>query len=415
VTLLRRILFKDWPVKLAAVGLAVVLYAGVALSENTRSWDGQVPIDVLRSPPGGALLEQPGAVTQVSYRAPIEAIGQVTAGSFRASIDLSRVVPRPDAEPVSVPVELMSVDPRVRIVDYSPRSVNVRVDDVVTRGIPVTIETGPIPDGIEVGPVTVEPSRVFLRGASSRIANVRAAIGRVGVDASGLNIDQDVVIDAHDESDAVVPGIEIDPTSVRVRADVARRLGYATVPVTPELVGEPRHGLRIVAVDVAPTTVTVSGEDAAVRALTTLATEPIDISGLDGPWESEVELRAPAEITVDGEPRVSVRIAVAPDAGTRTVEVGAALTGTRADRTYRLEDPALSFVLGGTVDALDAIDASDLVADVPVAGLDVGPHDVTPILELPDGLEVRRTTPERVRVTVGAVDGAGGPGAAEGA
>jgi YbbR domain-containing protein len=414
VSLLRRVLFKDWPVKLAAVGLAVVLYAGVALSENTRSWDGQVPIDVLRSPPGGALLEQPGSVTRISYRAPIEAIGQVTAGSFRASVDLSRVEPRADAEPVSVPVELMSVDPRVRIVDYSPRSVNVRVDDVVTRGVPVTIETGPIPEGIEVGPLTVEPSRVFLRGASSRIANVRAAVGRVGVDASGLNIDQDVVIDPYDDADAVVPGIEIDPTSVRVRADVARRLGYVTLPVTPELVGEPHHGLRVASVHVTPSTVTVGGEDAAVRELTTLLTEPIDVNGLDATQTTQVGLRLPPEVSVDGEPRVTVSIEVAPDTGTRTVELGAALTGTRADRTYRLEDPALSVVLGGTVDVLDVLDASDLVVDVPVDDLGVGPHEVAPVLDLPDGVEVRRVTPERVRVTVAGIDGGSDGDAGEG-
>jgi YbbR domain-containing protein len=400
VSLLRRLLFDDWPVKLAAVGLSVVLYAGVALSEDTRSWDGDVPIDVLRAPAGGALLEQPGSVTRVSYRAPIEAIGQVTAGSFRASIDLSRVEPRADAEPVSVPVELMSVDPRIRIVDYTPRSVNVRVDDVVTRGIPVTIETGPIPEGIEVGPIAAEPARVFLRGASSRIANVRAAIGRVGVDASGLNIDQDVLVDAYDDADAVVPGIEIDPTSVRVRADVARSLGYVTIPVAPELVGEPARGLRIASVRVTPSTVTVGGEDAAVRTLTLVRTEPIDVAGLAGPREVEVGLRLPTEVTVEGEPHVTLTIEVAPDVGTRTIALGASMTGARPGLAYRLEDAAVSVVLGGTIDALDSLDASALVADVPVGDLDVGTHEVAPVLELPSGVDERRIVPERVRVTV---------------
>jgi YbbR domain-containing protein len=253
-----------------------------------------------------------------------------------------------------------------------------------------------------------------MRGASSRIANVRAAIGRVSVDASGLNIDQDVVIDAYDDADAVVPGIEIDPTSVRVRADVARRLGYVTVPVTPDLVGEPRHGLRIASVEVTPATVTVAGEDAAVRALTMVPTVPIDVGDLDGPRESEVGLQLPAEVSVEGSPNVTVTIDVEPDYGTRTVEVGAALTGTRADRTYRLEDPALSVVLGGTVDALDAIDATALIADVPVADLDVGSHEAMPVLQLPDDVTAQRITPDHVRVTVAAVDGASDADAKEG-
>jgi YbbR domain-containing protein len=110
-----------------------------------------------------------------------------------------------------------------------------------------------------------------------------------------------------------------------------------------------------------------------------------------------------------------VSIEVAPDAGSRTVELGASLTGIRPEVSYRLEDSALSVVLGGTVDALDALDAAGLVANVPVEDLDAGTHEVKPVLELPDGVEVLRMTPERVRVTIAdanaADDAAAGGGA----
>ena len=48
----------------------------------------------------------------------------------------------------------------------------------------------------------------------------------------------------------------------------------------------------------------------------------------------------------------------------------------------------MSVVLGGTLDALDALDAAGLVVDVPVGDLESGTHEVEPILELPDGVEV---------------------------
>ena len=50
----------------------------------------------------------------------------------------------------------------------------------------------------------------------------------------------------------------------------------------------------------------------------------------------------------------------------------------------------MSVVLGGTTDALDALDAAGLVANVPVGDLESGTHEVEPILELPDGVEVLR-------------------------
>ena len=51
---LTRFLFANWPLKLTALGLAVVLYMGVAISESTRSWTGPVPIEVLNAPSGAA-------------------------------------------------------------------------------------------------------------------------------------------------------------------------------------------------------------------------------------------------------------------------------------------------------------------------------------------------------------------------
>ena len=37
-------LVGNWPLKLGAIALATVLYGGVVISENVRTWGGQVPI-----------------------------------------------------------------------------------------------------------------------------------------------------------------------------------------------------------------------------------------------------------------------------------------------------------------------------------------------------------------------------------
>ena len=70
---MRRILeivLHNWPLKLAAVGLATVLYGGLVLSQGARTFDGQVPIRPPVIPPGMWLLEQPPPVTSIRYFAP---------------------------------------------------------------------------------------------------------------------------------------------------------------------------------------------------------------------------------------------------------------------------------------------------------------------------------------------------------
>jgi YbbR domain-containing protein len=400
VSTLRRWVFSNWPLKLTALGLAVVLYAGLAISESTRSWTGPVPIEVLNAPVGGALLDDPGVVGLIEFRAPDDVAAQITNDSFRASIDLSAVQPRVGASTVEVPVDVFPLDPRVRVVGYEPPGVVVRVDEVVSRVMPVTIDHGPLPEGIELGPVIAEPNRVTIIGASSRLQNVRTAEGRFIVDASGINIDEDVVVEAFDEVGAIVPGVDIEPAAVRVRADVARQLAYATLPVVPDLVGEPEPGMRVDNVSVVPAAVTISGENPDLRQLEFVTTEPVDISGQDVELVAETRLVLPDEVTSPGEEGVTVLVTFTSATGSRAFEVGTALLGAQPGYTYQVQEPSVSVVLGGPAQALDELEVEDLIVEVPVAELDVGDNDVMPIVRTPRGLSVVRLTPETVRVTV---------------
>lgn len=397
---LRSWIFGNWPLKVTALGLAVVLYAGITLSESTRSWTGPVPIEVLNAPIGGALLDDPGVVERIEFRAADEIADALTNDSFRASIDLSGVVPRPGAEPIEVPVDVFPLDPRVRVVDYSPPGVTVRIDEVVSRIMPVTIDHGPLAEGIEMGPIISEPNQVDVIGASSRLRNVRSVEGRFVVDASGINIDEDIVLEAFDEVGALVPGIDIEPASVRVQADVARQLAYATVPIIPELVGEPAYGKRVDNVSVVPAAVTVSGENPAVRQLQAISTEPLDISGQDVELVAEVALAFPEEVTSPGEELVTVLVTFTEALGSRSYEVGTALTGAQPDLTYRVEEPSVSVVVSGPVAQLDELEADELIVEIPVEGLEVGDNEVMPIVQTPRGTSVVRLTPATVRVTV---------------
>jgi YbbR domain-containing protein len=398
---LRRLLLHDWPAKLAALGLATVLYVGVSLSEATRTWSAPVTIEVLGAPDGGALLEAPGVVDRIEYQAAGDVADQLTNDSFRASIDLSGVQPHAGAEPVTVPVDVFPVDPRVRVTGYSPPGVSVRLDEVVSRGRPVVVDPGVVPEGIELGPIIAQPNQATLRGAASRLQNVRSVEGRFVVDASGINIDQDVTLEAFDEIGAVVPGIEIEPPTVRVSADVARQLAYATVPVLPVLTGEPARGKRVDDVSVAPATVTVSGESAAVRQLEAVSTVPLDISGQEVELVAEVPLDLPEEVTTTGEPEVSVIVTFTEAQGSRSFEVGPAITGARPGFSYRLDSPSLTVVLAGPLARLDEVDVADLVVEVPVDDLAVGDNAVMPVVRAPRELRIARLVPESVRVTVG--------------
>ncbi len=397
---LGRWLFSNWPLKLTALGLAIVLYAGLAISESTRTWTGPVPIEVLNAPTGGALLDDPGAISRIEYRAPDDIAAQISSDSFRASIDLSSVQPRVGVATVEVPVQVFPVDPRVHIVGYEPTGVVVRVDEVVTRVMPIRVDHGALPEGIQLGPVRVEPNRATVSGASSRLQNVRSVEGHFVVDASGINIDEDVAVEAFDDVGAIVPGIDVEPSTVRVQADVARQLAYATLPVIPQITGEPARGSRVDNVSVVPATVTVSGESPAVRQIEFIATEPVDISGQSVELLADARLVLPGEVTSTGDDVVTVLVTFTASIGSRTFEIGTVLVGAQPDFSYRVDESSLSVIISGPVSQLDELAIDDLSVEVPVDGLPIGDNDVMPIVRTPRGMSVVRTTPETVRVTV---------------
>jgi YbbR domain-containing protein len=402
VRLLLDFIVRNWPLKVAAVGLASVLYVGVALSENVRTWPGQVPIEVLDPPAGGSLLEVPGSVTSIRYRAPLDVASRLTTGSFRASIDLAEVQPAVGAPPVEVPVRLVPIDARVEIVDFSPRAVNVRLDQVGSRVISVTVDHGAVPEGLVLGPAQVDPTTVLARGASSRLAAVRNVVARVAVDASGLNVHQQADLEALDETGQPVPGIQLDPQRVEVRMEVAQQLAYASVPVIPTLSGEPAPGFRVASVRADPQVVTVSGEAPAVEQLGSVATEPVDVEGATATVSRQVPIVVPGEVTVIGQPQATVTVTLEGVEATRAYEVAPRLRDVRVDRVYALSTPSVVVVLRGSTRSLDALDVADLVARVPVGGLGIGRHQVAIALDPPEGLALVSVTPRAIVVRISA-------------
>ncbi len=394
-----RFLLRNWPLKVGAVLLATVLYSGLVLSQNVRTFTGTVPVDAIRPPPTATLLADPEPVTMIRYRAPLD-VGVLSPDSFNATIDLSRVVAEPGGPPVSVPITLVALDRRVEIVDFVPQSLQIRLDPVEERQVPVSVVLASVPEGVEVGTPQVDPAEVTVRGASSRVATVRSVIARISLDASALNVDRDMELVATDEQGNQVPSVVVEPARARVRISVARQLATRTLVVVPQIVGEPAPGYRLEPVTVRPLTVTVSGEEAVITRMEIVATEPIDITGRENDLDTTVGLELPAGVIAAGPSEVRITLRITPQNETRTYSVAVVPVGAHSDLAYELAATQINITLAGPLSQLVALDEAQLVATLQVADLDVGRHEV-PLIHLPPGgLELLAISPAEVVVNV---------------
>lgn len=395
-----RFIVRNWPLKLAALGLAFVLYAGLVLSQGIRVWPGPVRIEAINQPSGAFLLEPLGDVTEVRYSSLAEIAAGVSGADFRATVDLRDVQPQPGGAPVIVPVRVIAADPRIQVVDYRPQQVAVRLDRIIQRIVPVSVEKGPIPEGLVLGEPSTDINSVTVRGASSLVERVHEAVARVSIDPNAINVDTTVPLFAVDDQDQPVQPVDITPEQVHVRIQVARQRSTRAVPVVPAFSGSLAPGYEARIVQVTPPVITVSGDESTLGQLDSVATLPIALDGRTADIAVDIGFSLPAGITAVERSQVHVTVEVVPQRASRSFEVGLTLVGARSDRTYRLGSTAVLVTLGGTVAALNGVDPLRLAATLDVSGIDGGTRDVAVRVTPPAGTTIVSISPPRISITV---------------
>jgi YbbR domain-containing protein len=398
VSRILRLVVHNWPLKVAAIGLATLLYGGLVLSRSDTTFTGGViPVTVLEQPDDAFLLTQPPPVTEVRYVAGPDVPTPISA-SFIATIDLAGVTP--GGGPQSVPIRVEAIDPRITVAGSEPSAVLVALDTLTEATVPVVIERGQVPVGLEVGETTVDPDTVTISGPASIVDSVVAARGDVVIQASGLDVDQDVRLIAVDQLGAAITPIQLAPATVRVTIPVFSDRQSRTLPVSPLISGDPAAGFEIASVTVDPPAVTVEGDIDELEAMASVETAAVSVAGLSGPRVFTTTLVLPTGVVALGPPTVDVSVTVRPVTSTRTFEVGLRLVGTDPALAYRLGTDRVLLTLGGSTADLDRIDGATLVASLEVGDLPVGTHIVTVTATLPGGVALVGADPSVVTVSV---------------
>ena len=391
---------RNWPLKLAAILLATLLYAGLIVSASAETFQGRIPIQLINQPPDTFVLGDVEDVTTVRYLAIGSDRPQVTSSSFTATVDLADVVAVPGAPSISLPVVVQSVDPAIQVIDFAPSRVAIRLDPLVTREVPVTVDIGTVPPGLDVRDPVVSQDPVTVSGPDSAVRNVAAALARVRLDPSGIDVNETVGLVPIDALGEVVAGVDVQPNTVRVTIQIGSQLSTKTLPVNPVVAGTPSSSVEITSVEVQPSLVTVEGEADALAGLVSIATRPVAISGATTDVEATVGLDLPDGVAALGVDQVRVTITIRPRTGTRTFEAGVQVVNGGPDLVYRPAIDRVLLTVGGTLEALDAVDPTRIAALLDVATLGPGTTAVPVTARLPAGVTLVSASPPEVSVTV---------------
>lgn len=393
-------ILHNWPLKLAAIALATILYAGLVLSQNARVWPGRVPIQVFNQPSTAFIVGQLEDVTNIRYFAPVAAADRLSSAAFTAWIDLANAEIDPDEPLVTVDVQLRVSDPAVDILDYRPRRITVRLDPVVTRTVPVQVAQGVVPDGLEASPAMLSQQTVTITGPQSVVSQVVAAEAQVRIQPSGIDVDQLVDLIAVDARGEQLTPVEIQPSAVRVRIEVSTDVTTKTVPVAPVVTGVPAAGFTLDATSVEPNVVTVSGNADVLAALTSVPTKAVAIDGATADVTAPTEIELPEGVSAVGGRFVTVSVRLREIEATRTLAAGLVLVGAESDRTYTLGAETVLVTIGGSERALARVAPGSFTGVVDVTGIAEGQRSVAVRVSLPDDVRLVAVSPPEVTVFV---------------
>src|SRR4051812_36863533 len=179
MTRVLRIVVHNWPLKLGAVVLASLLYAGLVLSQTAKPFNGSVPIETVDQPSDVIVLSDLGNVTSIRYVVPEELGLRVDSASFKATVSLATVDPK--AGPVALAVHVAATDPRIQVLEYSPSRITVTLDRVTSRNVPIRAVLGTVPPGFDLGDPSVDVSTATVKGPESIVGQVTEALARVTI------------------------------------------------------------------------------------------------------------------------------------------------------------------------------------------------------------------------------------------
>ena len=395
-------LLRNWHLKLAAVGLATILYTGFVYSGSftDQAFPG-LPIEAVNQPDGAYPLTQSLGTVNVQYRAAANA-DRVTDESFTVTVDLASYDMARAPQPQALAVHVDSLQDGVEILSYSPTTVRVALDRLAQRQVSVAVDYGQVPDGLAIASPRVSAETVTASGPQSQLGRVARAEARVQIFESGIDVRQPQVdLVPVDIDGREVESVELTPATVSVEIDVHAVETSKTVPIRPVLAGAPGTGSEIGSVTVQPAVVTIFGMPKALEQVADVATEPISIAGATQTVTRDATLVLPEGTrTARGEGQPVVTVAIAPAIASRTLLAGVECRNVAQGSACLPQQSQVAVTLRGRANLLAGLDAGDLTPILDASGLGPGEHQLTATLPLPNGVTLVSIAPSTITVVI---------------
>jgi YbbR domain-containing protein len=394
-----------------ALVLAVLSWIGAATNELVRVANFPrtgIPIQVVDVSDGLIVAQGPEQPVLVELLIPRDLERDLRATDLAASVDLSDLGPGEHQVPVRVVAQPGA--PSLRLLDFEPDRVLIRLDEEITREFPVEVTVlgaATIPQNYRVMPATINPTAITVTGPRTEIEAIQSVVAEISIVGARETVSRLV------RPTFLGPLGEIEPTGLRLSTErvevtvpIEQRQGYRDLIVRPVLEGITElaeRGYWVSGYSASPQLVTVVGQPPVVTAIEgVVATEPINVSDLsEGIHNQIVPLQFPEEVTPLQENFVNVTVRIEALTSSRTITLAPQVTGLEPGLVVTsIAPPSVDVLLHGPIAELEPLSAQQVTVSLDVTGREPGRHLIRPAVTAPPTLRAESIIPEQVEVLI---------------
>jgi YbbR domain-containing protein len=302
-----------------------------------------------------------------------------------------------------IPVNVLVPD-NLRIIEIRPAKIQVNIEDLVAVSRPVVVVyTGDLPGNAEEGAVDIKPAEIEVTGAKSdveEVARVQAAIDVTGLTDEGKTMQAEVI-------PVNYAGMPVE--SVRLSANYAdifaKLYRLKEVPFEARFTGELEEGLGLEA-DVQKTIV-IKGSKSALKEISAVSTEPVDISGITKAGNVELVPILPKGIELAKgyeNPKARLSIVEVENKVFRFSADDIMIEGLDAGKSAAINAGVLEVTLIGRKDIIASIEKEQVMLFVNLAEMGPGTRNVKVAASCDVELKQISVDPKEVTVIIKSVE-----------